>query len=130
MRMDEAQAKRFGAALEELREQAMRSADKEALERLLAPDLSYVHSNGSVQSRGEYIGDLTISRKVSYRQLKLFDVAVCAWSDSLLVVGGIMDATIDKNPAPLSFKSIYTALWQRTGDAWMLTRFQGTKVPA
>src|SRR5687768_17165462 len=54
---------------------AMLAADRAKLESLLAPQLSYGHSAGKVESKTEFI-DIVSSKKTVYKALDWTDISV------------------------------------------------------
>lgn len=114
--------------LEGQRERAMLSGSQAELERLIAEDAAYVHSNGSTQGREAYVDDVAVKRSVVYQRLSLGEVKVCASNASLLVLSGVMDAQIAKAAGTIAVRSVYTAVYEMRESRWLLVRFQATKL--
>ncbi|WP_413197350.1 nuclear transport factor 2 family protein [Pararobbsia alpina] len=124
-------ATELARALELRREAAMRDADIRSLDTLLDDALAYVHSNGVEDTKARYLADLSRGAIV-YRALSLEDICVRAASDDVLVLTGIMVASIRKVTGDIDVCSRYTAVWQRhpVNSDWRLMLFQGTKTTA
>lgn len=112
--------------LERRRQHAMLAADVLILDELLDKDLVYIHSNGVEDTKAHYLADLATGAVV-YRSLAFDEVRVKAVSDAMLVVVGLMIASITKASGDVSVRSRYTAIWQRPEAHWRLVLFQGTK---
>jgi ketosteroid isomerase-like protein len=113
-------------ALEDARQQAMLNADIAALDALLEDDVAYVHSNGVEDTKARYLESLTSGANV-YLALSLEDVRVRAASADVLVITGLMIASIRKSAGDIAVRSRYTAVWVRRDVQWRLALFQGTK---
>ncbi|MDP9877639.1 ketosteroid isomerase-like protein [Variovorax boronicumulans] len=114
--------------LEEERRAAMLAGDEHALRRLLAPDLRYVHSTGSADSRESLIARLA-SGHVVYQRLCFDRLAVTHMPDCALV-SGEMRAQVHRDGELRDIATCYLAVWLRREDAWQLAAFQGTTLPA
>src|ERR1700676_1149836 len=69
--------------------QAVVNRDKASLDRLLAADLYFAHSNGrSVQNKAEYIAWITTSR-AGYEALKMRDVAIHVYGGTAVLAAYI-----------------------------------------
>lgn len=115
-------------ALEARRRDAMRAADVPALRALLAPDLRYVHSTGTVDSRDSLLAKLA-GGGLTYRRLDLAPLAVTRCGDAALIAGE-MRAELLRDGQLRQVASSYLAVWRRQGPDWQLTACQGTALPA
>lgn len=116
---------------EQLRRAAMLAGDSAALEALLSPDIVYVHSTGTRDTRGSYLHKI---REGAMRYLLL------DWSDlqvqllpEVALVNGRMDATVLRDGQEKQVRSIFLTVWTaRSTDrasAWRLCAHQGTPLP-
>ena len=117
------EANAVSAAVEALRK-AMIAADKSALEKLIADELSYGHSSGRLENKAECIAALT-SDKSGFSAIELSDQTVNVVDNTALVRHGFV-GTSRKNGEKLKL-SILTVWLQRQGQWKMLAR-QATKV--
>ena len=113
---------------EQLRRAAMLAGDSAALEALLSPDIVYVHSTGTRDTRGSYLHKI---REGAMRYLLL------DWSDlqvqllpEVALVNGRMDATVLRDGQEKQVRSIFLTVWTAQpsdgGSAWRLCAHQGT----
>jgi ketosteroid isomerase-like protein len=69
---------------DEERVRALLANDFEALERILGDDLTYVHSNGMLDTKESYIGSLRSGRS-RYLTMDISDVSVRVLGDTALI---------------------------------------------
>jgi uncharacterized protein (TIGR02246 family) len=115
-------------ALEERRRQALLAGDLPALQALLAPDLSYVHSTGARDTRESYLAKLA-GGSLQYLTLNFADPQV-----QLLAQAGVvtarMAAMVSKDGQRKSVASLFMTVWACDADGvWRLHAHQGTPLP-
>lgn len=115
-------------ALEARRRDTMLAGDVKALGALLAPDLRYVHSTGTVDSRDSLLHKLATGA-IAYRQLELAPLAVSCCGHAVIVAGE-MRAEVLRGGELRQVASSYLAVWRRQGMDWELAACQGTASPA
>lgn len=114
--------------LEQGRREAMLNADIDALQRLLAEDLVYVHSTGHVDSKLSYIGHIQRG-DLRYRQLAMEGLTVRIVGPVALVHGQ-MRAQIEVQGQAHSMRSLFFTVWSAQDDGvWQLRSHQGTPRP-
>ena len=115
----EAERRRYGA---------MREADVAALEKLLHPDLVYVHSLGEADSRDSYLDKLRRG-SIAYAQVATDDVTVKVHGNCALVFARMCaDALLDGQPRRINNRSL--AVWNNSDGPWRLVAYQPTVLPA
>jgi len=114
-------------ALEARRRDAMLAGDVQALGALLAPDLRYVHSTGTVDARDSLLHKLATGA-IAYRQLELAPLAVTCCGHAAIVAGE-MRAQVLRGGELRQVASNYLAVWRRQGTGWQLAACQGTALP-
>jgi len=97
--------------LEALRRNAMLAGDVYALGELLAPELRYVHSTGTVDSRDSLLHKLAAG-VIAYREFELAPLAVTQCGDALIVAGE-MRAQVLRGGELRQVCSSYLAVWRR-----------------
>ncbi len=114
------------AQLEDQRWQAQIAEDIPTLEQLYAPELSYTHSNGHVDTKESYIK--AIANKVfDYRAEDRTDTSVTVVGDTAMVTGRIkINVIAGGNERHLDAR--YSVIWVRRGDAWQFLCWQSTPV--
>ena len=107
---------------------AMQKADAAALEKLLAAELSYTHSNAQVQDKAAFISDIKTG-KIKYLTVDASDMKARIFGDMAIVTGGATVHVI-QNGNDLSFKIRYTNAHINRGGSWQMVAWQATRLPA
>ena len=108
---------------------AMIKADRAALTRLLADDLTYTHTNTLFETKDQFIASVT-SGKIDY-------VAVTPsesdWKvrieGNIALVNGVADVNVLDSGKDLKFRLRYTTVHRNTGGQWQLLAWQATRFP-
>ncbi|MBB3642313.1 nuclear transport factor 2 family protein [Variovorax atrisoli] len=116
-------------ALEARRRDAMLAGDVLALGELLAPELRYVHSTGTVDSRDSLLHKLAAGA-IAYRELELAPLTVTPCGDALIVAGEMRAQVLRGGGELRQVFSSYLAVWRRQDRRWQLAACQGTALPA
>jgi len=111
------------AAVESLRK-AMVGADKSALEKITAPELSYGHSSGRLENKAEFIEALT-SGKSGFSAIELSDQTVNV-VDKVALVRHVFVGTRRKEGDKMKL-SILT-VWLQQQEQWKLLARQAAKL--
>jgi hypothetical protein len=104
---------------------AMIGADKKALEALLAPELSFGHSNGLVQTKAEFMGAV-LGRKEVFKTITLTDHSASPVG-STAIVRQIFASDLELEGKPLSVKLGELQIWQKHKTSWRLIARQAFK---
>lgn len=107
---------------------AMTKADGAALEKLLADELSYTHSNAQVQDKAAFISDIK-SGKIKYLTVEPTDQKARIFGNMAIVTGGA-SVHVVQNGNDLTFKIRYTNAHINRGGAWQMVAWQATRLPA
>jgi hypothetical protein len=107
---------------------AMLKADAPALEKLLATELSYTHSNASVQDKAAFIADIKTGA-IKYLMIEPTDMKARVFGTMAIVTGGASVHVI-QNGNDLTFKIRYTNAHVNRGGAWQMVAWQATRLPA
>jgi ketosteroid isomerase-like protein len=113
-------------AVENLRK-AMIDADKPALEKLAADDLSYGHSSGAVQDKAAFV-EAIVSGKSDFITIELTEQTVKI-SGNIAIVRHRLSATNNDNGTPGSIKLFVLLIWQKQKGEWKLLARQAVRVP-
>ena len=111
------------AAVESLRK-AMVGADKSALEKLAAPELSYGHSSGRLENKAEFIEALA-SGKAGFSAIDLSDQTVNI-VDKIALVRHVFLGTRRKEGDKM--KLAILTVWLQQQDQWKLLARQAAKL--
>ncbi|HUP44600.1 MAG TPA: nuclear transport factor 2 family protein [Thermoanaerobaculia bacterium] len=108
--------------------EAMVVRDFDALNELLTEDVVYVHSDGAVEAKQQFLDRLR-SERIKYRAIKAPDPAIRMYGDSAVVTGrGSFSVTVNRNDSDVEL--LYTAVYRRGGvRGWQLVSWQSTAVP-
>lgn len=112
--------------LEDLRFAAMTAHDMGALERLIADDLRFVHSNGMVEDKAEFLRKLRAGerRYLAYRAL----AREVRQEGGFSFVFGEADAEIERPGGGIRTRMTYTAIY-RNAPTPLLFAWHSVKSP-
>lgn len=106
---------------------AMVRQDLAALDTLLAPELTYVHTDGGLQSKAEFLTTLRTGR-LRYQSIRPDDLQTRLYGEMGLVTGRSR-MRVKAGQELLRFSIRFTALYQRRGTGWVLVAWQATRLP-
>ena len=106
--------------LEEERCKALSGGDQATINRMMAPDLHYVHSSGKIETKADYA---PWNRP---RQTKREGLKVSVYGDTAVMTGRQISTADGTPPADL----IVLQIWVKNPSGWQVAAFQGTKNPA
>ena len=110
--------------LEEERLSAMVAADVDTLNRILADDLSYVHTTAAIDTKESLTGGLA-SGRLNYESITpTTERAVRTYGDCAIVRGG---ARVHVNGNHFSLE--YTVVYVNNDDNWQMTSWHATRLP-
>ena len=112
---------------ESARFDAMIKGDTAALEKLLADELSYTHSNAQVQDKAAFISDIKTG-KIKYLTVEPTDQKARVFGTTAIVTGGA-SVHVVQNGNDLTFKIRYTDTHIRRGGSWQMVAWQSTRLP-
>jgi len=111
------------AAVEALRKATI-AADKSALEKLTAAELSYGHSSGRVETKAEFI-DALVSGKSGFSAIELAGQTVNV-VDRIAIVRHVFNATRRKEGDKVKLFNL--TFWMQQQDQWKLLARQAAKL--
>jgi ketosteroid isomerase-like protein len=106
---------------------AMVAVDIPALEGLLAEELTYTHSSGVVETRAQFLANLT-ARKLRYRSMTPSEVSVRGYGD-VAVATGRADVQVTNEGVDLALPLRFTEVWVKRDGSWKLVVWQSTRKP-
>ena len=106
--------------------EAMMKQDVAALDTLLDEDLSYVHTDGDMQSKAEFI-DLIRSRRLVYESIDPSEVHVRVY-EGVAIATGVSQMRVRSATGVSSFRIRFTEAYVRREGRWLLTAWEATKV--
>ena len=111
---------------ERQRFEAMMKQDVAALDTLLDEDLTYVHTDGEMQSKAELI-DLIRSRRLVYESIEPSEVHVRVY-EGVAIATGLSRMRVRSATGVSSFGIRFTEAYVRREGRWLLTAWQATRV--
>ena len=117
--------KQVAEAVQKLRK-AMVDADAATLDKLTLPELSYGHSSGHIETKQEYVGNIT-SGKSDFVTIDLSDQTIRIAGKNAVVRHTLIAATNDGGKAGTVKLHVLT-VWQKKGG-WKLLARQAVKIP-
>jgi hypothetical protein len=115
-------------AAEDERYAAQLQSDVTALDRLLADDLVYIHSNAQVDSKQAFIESLR-SGAVKYLSMKRSDVRVRTFG-CVAVITGLANYDVHFNGKDISVDLRFHSVWARRDGRLQFISWQSTRTPA
>ena len=114
-------------AAEDERYAAMVDGDIEALDRLIADEVSYAHSSGIRDTKEQYFGKVR-SGYYDYHRIDHPVERVEVMGDTAIVVGRMTaDLTVDGTRKTIDNLSL--AVWSRMDGGWRLLAYAPTRLP-
>ena len=108
---------------------AMIAQDFAALERILSPDLVYVHSTAVAETKQEYLQGVA-KGLYEYEHITTRGARVRVRGD-VAIVDGICDMKVGKGKQPKDLiHLLFVLVWVRDGDAWRLEHRHATRMLA
>ena len=120
-----ADEKDVAAAVESLRK-AMVDADKAALEKLAAPELSYGHSSGKVEDKASFVETL-VTGKSDFTSINLNEQTIKVVDNTALVRHKLQGETMDGGK-PGTVNIGVLLVWQKQVGVWRLIARQAFKL--
>ena len=114
-------------ALEDERFRAMIAGDLPTLDRILADDLTYVHSGGQLESKAEFLGRLR-SGDLKYKVMRREDVQV-RLLDCAAVVTGRVHVEVYAEGEDRSIVMRFTDVYAQRAGRWRMVAWQSTRIP-
>ena len=112
---------------EDRRYRAMLDADLVALDALCHDELSYAHSSGVRDTKGQYLGKVRSGYYV-YLRVDHPVERVAVVGDTAMVVGR-MTADLVVDGTPKAIDNLAVAVWVREGEGWLLLAYAPTRLP-
>jgi ketosteroid isomerase-like protein len=111
-------------AVQELK-QAMISGNKAELERIVANELSYGHSGGTIENKTQFV-DKIVSGRSDFLSIELTDQTISVLNKTA-VVRHNLEAKTNDNGKPGEVKLRVLLIFQKRGGQWKLIARQAVK---
>jgi len=120
-----ADEKQVAEAVETFRK-AMISADRNLLESITAPELSYGHSSGKVEDKAAFVNGV-INDPIHFNEINLQEQTIRI-AGNTAVVRHIFDSKVTNNGSPGEIKIRNLLIWQKQNKEWKLLARQAFKM--
>ena len=107
--------------------QAMIDVDFETLENILSGDLTYTHTSGWMENKGEFLSSLR-SQLIKYKSIQPTDIVIHIY-DNTAVVTGISAMRIIYSENPLAFSIRFIEVYHKNQGNWQLVAWQASRIP-
>ena len=114
-------------ALDAERMGAMVAGDLEALERILADDLSYVHTSAAIDTKSSILESIGNGR-LNYQKMAARNVKVRDYGNTA-VVRGEADVEVTSGGNDLTFSLEFTDVYVNGDAGWQMVAWQSTRLP-
>jgi hypothetical protein len=105
---------------------AMMAGDGEALGRLMSDQLRFVHSDGRVESKSDYVKNL-IAGDTEYADAKTSELETTQVSPDVVVVIGAQQMRKRLGPTWSEIKLRYLAVWRNENGQWRMVAWQSAR---
>ena len=111
---------------EQARWDAMIKADAAALERLLAPDLTYMHGDGRMVDKATFIKELQTG-DFKYVSITPESSRVRVFGDAA-IVNGTTGMQVQNKGVPATIRIVYTVTQVRRNGLWQMAAWHATRL--
>ncbi len=115
-------------SLEQQRIRATINKDIGALDKLLADDFVYIHSNAKKDNKDSFISAL-LSGATAYRKIEPRVTDTRDFGETVFLIGEA-DLTVSLYGERKAFKVRFTSAYTQRGGEWQMALWQSTKTPA
>jgi ketosteroid isomerase-like protein len=113
-------------AIDDLRK-AMLAADQAGLEALVADQLSYGHSGGVIESKGQFV-NVIVNKKTIYKSITLSEPSVAVVGNNA-IARHIFSAETEADGKPASARVGVLQVWTKQDGRWKLLARQAFRLP-
>lgn len=115
------------AALEKQRFAALVSNDYQFLDKVLAEDLVYCHSNGRVDTKATFVQALK-DKKTIYQDMTSEELKVRIYGKTAIITG-TCSAKILSNGQQINTQFLYTDVYVKRKLGWQMVTWQSLRLP-
>lgn len=105
---------------------AMMAGDGEALARLMSDQLRFVHSDGRVESKADYVKNL-MAGDTQYADAKTSELETMQVSPDVVVVLGVQEMRKRLGPEWSNIKLRYLSVWRNESGTWRMIAWQSAR---
>ena len=105
---------------------AMMSGNGEALARLMSDQLRFVHSDGRVESKADYVKNL-MAGDTAYADAKTSELETTQVANDVVVVIGVQEMRKRLGTEWSTIKLRYLAVWRNESGTWRMVSWQSAR---
>ena len=105
---------------------AMMSGNGEALARLMSDQLRFVHSDGRVESKADYVKNL-LAGDTAYADVKTSELETTQVANDVVVVIGVQEMRKRLGTEWSAIKLRYLAVWRYESGTWRMVAWQSAR---
>jgi len=105
---------------------AMMSGNGEALARLMSDQLRFVHSDGRVESKADYVKNL-MAGDTAYADAKTSELETTQVANDVVVVIGVQEMRKRLGTEWSNIKLRYLAVWRNESGTWRMVAWQSAR---
>jgi ketosteroid isomerase-like protein len=113
-------------AADQARLQALMAGDASQLTRLFSDELVFVHSDGRIEGKAEYVRNL-LAGDTAYANALTHDLRTQEPAPGVVVLIGAQEMRKRLGPDWSEVKLRFLAVWRREGDAWRMVSWQSMR---
>lgn len=102
------------------------AGDGAALARLMSEELRFVHSDGRIESKADYVKNM-LAGDTAYTDAKTSGVETLKPSTDVVVLIGAQEMRKRLGPTWSEVKLRYMALWRNEGGTWRMFAWQSMR---
>jgi ketosteroid isomerase-like protein len=111
---------------DEARVAAMMAGDATALGRLMSEELAFVHSDGRIESKADYVKNV-LAGDTAYADVKTAGVRTMEPAPGVVILIGAQDMRKRLGPTWSEVKLRFMAVWRNEGGAWRMVAWQSMR---
>lgn len=105
---------------------AMMAGDGEALGKLMSDQLRFVHSDGRVESKADYVKNL-MAGDTAYAEAKTSELETTQVANDVVVIIGVQEMRKRLGAEWSNIKLRYLAVWRNENGAWRMVAWQSAR---
>lgn len=105
---------------------AMMAGDGDALAKLMSDQLRFVHSDGRVESKADYVKNM-MAGDTQYADAKTSELETMQVSSEVVVVLGVQEMRKRLGTEWSNIKLRYLAVWRNEGGSWRMIAWQSAR---
>lgn len=102
------------------------SRDYDGLDKMTSPTLSYSHSNGAIDAKEKFLGDLRAGRVV-FRSLNHRDVSIRFVGPGVALLNGLSDVEVNVGGQDLKMTLRFTIIYVQKDGEWLFEAWHSSR---